>query len=131
MGSVEQTYVGPVAIVAARRRQHHAGARCSSGGSASAVAALLCMGATATDTGRTIRPAGGVHRDCRHEADLRALLALGHRAFASSLIRQADCAHVCAIRDPDALMPATTLKDTTSVDRAVPDSRRDRSPSWG
>src|ERR1700746_1649691 len=42
----------------------------SSGGSASAVAALLCMGATATDTGGSIRPPGAVPRDLGHQAPL-------------------------------------------------------------
>src|SRR6201981_2519224 len=42
----------------------------SSGGSASAVAASLCMGATATDTGGSIRPPGAVPRDLGHQAPL-------------------------------------------------------------
>ena len=51
----------------------------SSGGSASAVAALLCMGATATDTGGSIRQPAAFTAHRRHQADLRPLLALGHR----------------------------------------------------
>ncbi len=50
----------------------------SSGGSAAAVAARLCLGATATDTGRLHPPARRLHRHGRHQADLRALLPLGH-----------------------------------------------------
>jgi aspartyl-tRNA(Asn)/glutamyl-tRNA(Gln) amidotransferase subunit A len=44
----------------------------SSGGSSAAVAARLCMGATATDTGGSIRQPAAV-------TGLRALLPLGHR----------------------------------------------------
>ena len=51
----------------------------SSGGSAAAVAADLCLGATATDTGGSIRQPAALHRHGRHQADLRPLLALGHR----------------------------------------------------
>ena len=51
----------------------------SSGGSAAAVAADLCLAATATDTGGSIRQPAALHRHGRHQADLRPLLALGHR----------------------------------------------------
>src|ERR1700682_2567910 len=79
----------------------------SSGGSASAVAASLCMGATATDTGGSVRPPAGVHgvpRDRRREADLWALFALGHRRV-RILARsgRADRADRAGCRDPAAL----------------------------
>ena len=51
----------------------------SSGGSASAVSALLCMGATATDTGGSIRQPAAFTATVGSQADLRPLFALGHR----------------------------------------------------
>ena len=51
----------------------------SSGGSASAVAALLVHGRDRDRHRRLDPPAGGVHRHRRRQADLRPLLALGHR----------------------------------------------------
>ena len=76
----------------------------SSGGSASAVAALLCMGATATDTGGSIRQPAAFTGNRRHQADLWALLALGHRRLCL-LARpgRPDRAHRAGRRDPDAL----------------------------
>ena len=51
----------------------------SSGGSAAAVAAGLCLGATATDTGGSIRQPRRLHRHRGDQADLWPLLALGRR----------------------------------------------------
>ena len=51
----------------------------SSGGSSAAVAAGLCLAATATDTGGSIRQPAALDRYRRYQADLRPLLALGHR----------------------------------------------------
>ena len=51
----------------------------SSGGSAAAVAADLCLGATATDTGGSIRQPASFTGTVGRQADLRPLLALGHR----------------------------------------------------
>src|ERR1700738_2719512 len=48
----------------------------SSGGSASAVAALLCMGATATDTGGSVRQPAAVTANARGKADQGRRLAL-------------------------------------------------------
>ncbi len=53
----------------------------SSGGSSSAIAARLCPAATGTDTGGLDPPARGFRRDLRDQADLRPLLALGHRGL--------------------------------------------------
>ena len=51
----------------------------SSGGSSAAVAADLCLAATGTDTGGSIRQPAAVTGTRRPEADLWPLLALGHR----------------------------------------------------
>ena len=51
----------------------------SSGGSAAAVAAHLASARSRTDTGGSIRQPAALHRHRRHQADLRPLLALGHR----------------------------------------------------
>ena len=51
----------------------------SSGGSAAAVSARLALAATATDTGGSIRQPAAFTGTVGIKADLRALLALGHR----------------------------------------------------
>ena len=51
----------------------------SSGGSAAAVSGFLCLGATGDGYGRFDPPARRGHGHGRHQADLRTLLALGHR----------------------------------------------------
>ena len=51
----------------------------SSGGSAAAVAARLAPGVTGTDTGGSIRQPAAFTGISGHQADLRPLLALGHR----------------------------------------------------
>jgi aspartyl-tRNA(Asn)/glutamyl-tRNA(Gln) amidotransferase subunit A len=51
----------------------------SSGGSAAAVAANLCLAATATDTGGSIRQPAAFTGTVGHQADLWPLLALGRR----------------------------------------------------
>ena len=66
--------------------------------------------------------AGGFHRHRRHQAHLRPLLALGHRRV-RLLARpgRAICAHGARHRDPARSMAGHDPKDTTSVDRPVPD----------
>ena len=96
MGSSNETsYYGPVASPwlppnwsAAQARAALAGDKRgllvpggSSGGSAAAVAARLCLGRDRQRHRRIDPPAGGVHRHLRHQADLRALLALRHGRF--------------------------------------------------
>src|SRR3982075_3114129 len=76
----------------------------SSGGSASAVAALLCLGGRADHTGGFDPPAGRVSRARRRQADLRPLLALGHRGVCLvARSGRTDRAHHARCRDPDAL----------------------------
>ena len=97
----------------------------SSGGSAAAVAARLCLGATGTDTGGSIRQPAALLRHRRHQADLRPLLALGHRRL-RVLARpgRADGAHGRGLRDPAAgAWPATTRRTAPRADLPVPDLR--------
>src|SRR5438874_4223272 len=94
----------------------------SSGGSASAVAALLCMGATATDTGGSIRQPAAFTATVGVKPTYGRCSRWGIVAFASSL----DQAGPIARTTRDAalllrLMAGHDPKDTTSVDRAVPD----------
>src|SRR3954465_9424886 len=112
----------------------------SSGGSASAVSALLCMGATATDTGGSIRqpaaftPTVGVQTTPRPPSPAASPAPVGVKppygrcsrwgivAFASSLDQAGPIAR--STRDAAILMRSMAghdPKDTPSVDRAVPD----------
>ena len=80
--STETSYFGPcVNPWRANGSQERLVPGGSSGGSAAAVAAGLCLGATASDTGGSIRQPGSVHRHGRHQADLWPLLTLGHGGF--------------------------------------------------
>jgi hypothetical protein len=83
MGSSNETsYYGPVINPwRAERLERQLVPGGSSGGSAAAVAAWLCAGATATDTGGSIRQPAALHRHRRHQADLWPLLALGRRGL--------------------------------------------------
>jgi aspartyl-tRNA(Asn)/glutamyl-tRNA(Gln) amidotransferase subunit A len=94
----------------------------SSGGSASAVAALLCMGATATDTGGSIRQPAAFTATVGIKPTYGRCSRWGIVAFASSLDQAGPIAR--SVRDAAILlrsMAGHDPKDTTSVDRPVPD----------
>ena len=94
----------------------------SSGGSASAVAAQLCMGATATDTGGSIRQPAAFTGTVGIKPTYGRCSRWGIVAFASSLDQAGPIAR--SVRDAAILMRSMAghdPKDTTSVDRAVPD----------
>jgi aspartyl-tRNA(Asn)/glutamyl-tRNA(Gln) amidotransferase subunit A len=94
----------------------------SSGGSASAVAALLCMGATATDTGGSIRQPAAFTATVGIKPTYGRCSRWGIVAFASSLDQAGPIAR--SVRDAAMLlrsMAGHDPKDSTSVDIAVPD----------
>jgi aspartyl-tRNA(Asn)/glutamyl-tRNA(Gln) amidotransferase subunit A len=94
----------------------------SSGGSASAVAALLCMGATATDTGGSIRQPAAFTATVGVKPTYGRCSRWGIVAFASSLDQAGPIART--VRDSAILMRSMAgydPEDTTSVDREVPD----------
>ena len=94
----------------------------SSGGSASAVAAGLCLGATATDTGGSIRQPAAFTGTVGIKPTYGRCSRWGIVAFASSLDQAGPIAKT--VRDTAILMRAMAghdPKDTTSVDIAVPD----------
>jgi len=94
----------------------------SSGGSAAAVAARLCAGATATDTGGSIRQPAAFTGTVGIKPTYGRCSRWGIVAFASSLDQAGPIAR--DVRDAAILlrsMASTDPKDTTSVDRPVPD----------
>jgi len=94
----------------------------SSGGSASAVAAMLCMGATATDTGGSIRQPAALTATVGMKPTYGRCSRWGIVAFASSLDQAGPIGRT--VRDTSMLMRSMAghdPKDTTSVDRPVPD----------
>src|SRR6516165_624966 len=94
----------------------------SSGGSASAVAASLCMGATATDTGGSIRQPAAFTATVGVKPTYGRCSRWGVVAFASSLDQAGPIGRT--VRDAAILlrsMAGHDPKDTTSVDRDVPD----------
>jgi aspartyl-tRNA(Asn)/glutamyl-tRNA(Gln) amidotransferase subunit A len=94
----------------------------SSGGSASAVAAGLCLGATGTDTGGSIRQPAAFAGIVGMKPTYGRCSRWGIVAFASSLDQAGPFART--VRDSAILMRSMAghdPKDTTSVDRAVPD----------
>src|SRR3954451_2608437 len=94
----------------------------SSGGSASAVAALLCMGATATDTGGSIRQPAAFPATVGVKPTYGRCSRWGIVAFASSLDQAGPIAR--DVRDAAILlnsMASVDPKDTTSADVEVPD----------
>ena len=94
----------------------------SSGGSASAVAAHICAGATATDTGGSIRQPAAFTGTVGIKPTYGRVSRWGVVAFASSLDQAGPiCRDVrdCAIMLGS--MASVDEKDTTCVDRPVPD----------
>jgi aspartyl-tRNA(Asn)/glutamyl-tRNA(Gln) amidotransferase subunit A len=94
----------------------------SSGGSAAAVAAGLCLGATGTDTGGSIRQPAAFTGTVGIKPTYGRCSRWGTVAFASSLDQAGPFAR--SVRDCAILlrsMAGHDPKDTTSVDRAVPD----------
>jgi aspartyl-tRNA(Asn)/glutamyl-tRNA(Gln) amidotransferase subunit A len=94
----------------------------SSGGSAAAVAAFLCAGATATDTGGSIRQPAAFTGTVGIKPTYGRCSRWGIIAYASSLDQAGPIAR--DVRDAAILlksMASVDEKDTTSVDRPVPD----------
>ena len=94
----------------------------SSGGSAAAVAAHLCAGATATDTGGSIRQPAALTGTVGIKPTYGRCSRFGIVAFASSLDQAGPIAR--DVRDAAILlksMASVDPKDTTSVDLPVPD----------
>jgi aspartyl-tRNA(Asn)/glutamyl-tRNA(Gln) amidotransferase subunit A len=94
----------------------------SSGGSAAAVAAHLCLGATATDTGGSIRQPAAYTGTVGIKPTYGRCSRWGIAAFASSLDQAGPIART--VRDNAILlrsMAGHDAKDSTSVDMAVPD----------
>ncbi|HEU4986102.1 MAG TPA: Asp-tRNA(Asn)/Glu-tRNA(Gln) amidotransferase subunit GatA [Rhizobiaceae bacterium] len=94
----------------------------SSGGSATAVASWLCAGATATDTGGSIRQPAAFTGTVGIKPTYGRCSRWGIVAFASSLDQAGPITR--DIRDAAIMlksMASVDAKDTTSVDRPVPD----------
>lgn len=94
----------------------------SSGGSAAAVAAQLCLGATATDTGGSIRQPAAFTGTVGIKPTYGRCSRWGIVAYASSLDQAGPIART--VQDTAVLlrsMAGFDPKDSTSVDRAVPD----------
>ncbi|WPZ13706.1 Asp-tRNA(Asn)/Glu-tRNA(Gln) amidotransferase subunit GatA [Nitratireductor rhodophyticola] len=94
----------------------------SSGGSAAAVAAFLCAGATATDTGGSIRQPAAFTGTVGIKPTYGRCSRWGTVAFASSLDQAGPIAR--DVRDAAILlksMASVDDRDTTSVDLPVPD----------
>ncbi|MBK1622243.1 Asp-tRNA(Asn)/Glu-tRNA(Gln) amidotransferase subunit GatA [Afifella marina] len=94
----------------------------SSGGSAAAVAANLCAGATATDTGGSIRQPAAFTGTVGIKPTYGRCSRWGIVAFASSLDQAGPIART--VKDAAIMlksMASVDAKDSTSVDIAVPD----------
>ncbi len=94
----------------------------SSGGSAAAMAAALCLGATATDTGGSIRQPAALTGTVGIKPTYGRCSRWGVVAFASSLDQAGPIAKT--VRDAAILlrtMASHDPKDSTSVDMPVPD----------
>ena len=128
MGSSNETsYYGPV-INPWRRKRNGAPDNTalvpggSSGGSAAAVAADLCLGATGTDTGGSIRQPAAFAGIVGIKPTYGRCSRWGIVAFASSLDQAGPMAK--SVRDAAALlkvMAGHDPKDSTSLDEPVPD----------
>ena len=129
MGSSNETsYFGPVV---SPWRRHDAQGKISdaklvpggsSGGSAAAVAAHLCLGATATDTGGSIRQPAAFTGTVGIKPTYGRCSRWGIVAFASSLDQAGPITRT--VRDAAILlrsMAGHDAKDTTCVDAPVPD----------
>lgn len=124
MGSSNETsYFGPVV---SPWRRNGSDAKIvpggSSGGSAAAVAAKICLGATATDTGGSIRQPAAFTGTVGIKPTYGRCSRWGIVAFASSLDQAGPIAR--NVRDAAILMRSMAghdPKDTTSVDLPVPD----------
>jgi aspartyl-tRNA(Asn)/glutamyl-tRNA(Gln) amidotransferase subunit A len=94
----------------------------SSGGSAAAVAAHLCLGATGTDTGGSIRQPAAFTGTVGIKPTYGRCSRWGTIAFASSLDQAGPFTRT--VRDAAIMLHSMSghdPKDTTSVDRPVPD----------
>ncbi|MEJ0041324.1 MAG: Asp-tRNA(Asn)/Glu-tRNA(Gln) amidotransferase subunit GatA [Rhizomicrobium sp.] len=98
----------------------------SSGGSAAAVAANLCLAATGTDTGGSIRQPAAVTGTVGIKPTYGRCSRFGIVAFASSLDQAGPMTRT--VRDAAILlkhMASVDPRDSTSVDRPVPDYEAD------
>ena len=124
MGSSNETsYYGPV-VNPWRKRGGNADLvpGGSSGGSATAVSAMLCAGATATDTGGSIRQPAAFTGTVGIKPTYGRCSRFGIVAFASSLDQAGPIAR--SVRDAAILlksMASVDPKDTTSAEIEVPD----------
>jgi aspartyl-tRNA(Asn)/glutamyl-tRNA(Gln) amidotransferase subunit A len=124
MGSSNETsYFGPVVSPWRRKgSEEKLVPGGSSGGSAAAVAAQLCLGATGTDTGGSIRQPAAFTGIVGVKPTYGRCSRWGTVAFASSLDQAGPFART--VRDCAILlrsMAGHDPKDTTSVDHPVPD----------
>ena len=134
MGSSNETSCFPGPINPWRRQGSNVGAGSggvegnylvpggSSGGSSAAVAAMLCAGATATDTGGSIRQPAALTGTVGIKPTYGRVSRWGIVAFASSLDQAGPIAR--DVKDAAMLLRSfagADPKDTTCVDREVPD----------
>jgi len=124
MGSSNETSIFGPAVSPWRRRGSNAplvpGG--SSGGSAAAVAAMLCVGALGTDTGGSIRQPAALSGIVGIKPTYGRCSRWGVVAYASSLDQPGPFART--VRDAAILLTSMAghdPKDSTSVDRRVPD----------
>ncbi len=124
MGSSNETsaFGTPINPWRAKGDNKHLVAGGSSGGSAAAVAADLCLAATATDTGGSIRQPAAFTGTVGIKPTYGRVSRWGTVAFASSLDQAGPIAKT--VRDSAIMLQSMSghdAKDTTSVDLPVPD----------